>query len=675
MMTKTKYLILFFLVVATPLFAQKKQIADTSVSHYSWELINNFSQINRVEKDTLLTDFQINNPIFRSSISHTYLGAVGTAFLSNDFSQRLDEPEFIPTKVYFPYFFIPENTLYYNTKVPITRLYYSNGGSSENKEDILKAFHTQNITPDLNFGLDYYLISSKGQFKYTNVKMHAFKFFGSYTKPKYKLHFNYNLNRYTCGESGGVVDTVFQDAEYQFPKAVSTRLGGTGNPYYKANASNKVRYYDILVSQNLRLFRIGAKADSAKPKEQMSMAEPVLSHVIRYSRNAKIYSDADPVSPGFYPVVFINPLNTYDSVSQKKLTNTVQLEFKTLIKQKIQTGIYVSLTNELNWYNFYTPADTGFVYDPSDTTIQHQYFQYFMYNNGDTLFPVNENRFVTNTFVKGGIYGDFWKTISGRFNAMIYINGYKAGETRLDGVLTTKFRISQQDYLVKASAIVENKVANYLYNNYYSNHFIWENSFKPTLLTHLSGTFSGLSNNLELNGNYSLIRNLIYFNTLSQPDQYDQTISVLSLHLKKRFKFWKFYSLNEMIYQVTDNTNIISIPDFAYRNSTYFWHTFNFRSTGGKLEVMLGADLYYHTEFSSMAYMPSISQYYQQNEYKTGNFPVIDFFLNLRLKRVKFFCKLEHANSSWWDKNYFSTIHYPRGERMFKYGLSWSFFD
>ncbi len=653
----------------------QNDVSDTTISHYSWKLDNNFSRVVRTEHDTSLVDFQVYDPIYQESISNTYLGVIGTAYISNDFSRQLQEYPFFPAQAFSAYFYSPENAEYYNTKLPITRLYYSDGGSKENKENSLKVLHTQNINPNLNFGLNYYLISSRGQFKFTNVKNHAFRLFGSFTKPKYKAHFNYNLNRYQNGESGGIVDSIFKNSEYQFPKEVSTVFSGTGSPNYSADASNQIRYFDLMLSQNIRLFRVASKMDSTRSIDNGSMAEPVFGHVVRFYRYTKVYKHENPLENPFYPIAYINPEQTYDSVAKKTLTNTFQLEFKTLIRKKIQTGIFVHLKNELNWYNYNTPADENFVFDPADTSVIQQLFQYYIYTNGDTLFPVNEEQFVVNNYITGGIYGDFWKTISGAFTASLAFNGYKAGETKLNGMINTKFKVGKHDYLINGSLTIENRIPDYFYNYYYSNHFIWENSFQPVLLTHLSGSFQGLSNYIKLQGNYTLLRNVIYFNSVARPDQYDQTISVFSLHFKKRLKFWKFYSMNEMMYQVTDNPDIISIPEFAYRNASYFWHTFNFRSTGGQLEVMLGVELYYHTLYYSKAYMPALAQFYQQEEYKTGNFPVINFFLNLHLKRANFFGKVEHVNSDWWNKNYFSTVHYPKGERMFKFGISWSFFD
>jgi len=86
-------------------------------------------------------------------------------------------------------------------------------------------------------------------------------------------------------------------------------------------------------------------------------------------------------------------------------------------------------------------------------------------------------------------------------------------------------------------------------------------------------------------------------------------------------------------------------------------------------------NLYYNTKYYADAYNPALGVFHQQNEKKLGNYPYLDVFLNIKLKRTRFFLKYEHLNSGWIYKNYFSALHYPRNEGMFKAGISWTFYD
>ena len=87
---------------------------------------------------------------------------------------------------------------------------------------------------------------------------------------------------------------------------------------------------------------------------------------------------------------------------------------------------------------------------------------------------------------------------------------------------------------------------------------------------------------------------------------------------------------------------------------------------------MIGFDLFYNTSYYANAYMPSLAVFYQQQEKQLGNYPYFDVFLNIRLKRVRFFLKYEHLNSGWIEKNFFTALHYPKNQAILKI---WYFMD
>ena len=145
--------------------------------------------------------------------------------------------------------------------------------------------------------------------------------------------------------------------------------------------------------------------------------------------------------------------------------------------------------------------------------------------------------------------------------------------------------------------------------------------------------------------------------------------------LKKDFSFWKVKSSNRVAYQTVSNESVLSLPKLVLNSSTYLEHMFNFTSTGGKLLTMIGFDLHYNTKYYADAYMPPLSSFYQQRRKMLGNYPYLDVFLNVQLKKVRFFIEFEHVNTGWLDKNYFTVLHYPMNERNLKFGLSWTFYD
>jgi hypothetical protein len=168
---------------------------------------------------------------------------------------------------------------------------------------------------------------------------------------------------------------------------------------------------------------------------------------------------------------------------------------------------------------------------------------------------------------------------------------------------------------------------------------------------------------------------VIYLDDNAFPAQYHNALSVLVLSAAKQFDFWKISSINKLIYQKSENENVLDLPELAFYNSTYLTHLFNFKATGGKLLLMLGFDLFYNAKYYADAYMPALNSFYRQNVRQLGNYPFFDVFMNLQLKRFRFFVKVEHVNEGWLDENYFSAPQYPRNGRDLKFGLSWTFYD
>ena len=67
----------------------------------------------------------------------------------------------------------------------------------------------------------------------------------------------------------------------------------------------------------------------------------------------------------------------------------------------------------------------------------------------------------------------------------------------------------------------------------------------------------------------------------------------------------------------------------------------------------------------------------QEGESKTevGNYPLVNVYANFHLKHTRFFVMMSHINAGNGSKQYFYTPHYPLNNRIFRFGLSWNFFN
>ena len=83
----------------------------------------------------------------------------------------------------------------------------------------------------------------------------------------------------------------------------------------------------------------------------------------------------------------------------------------------------------------------------------------------------------------------------------------------------------------------------------------------------------------------------------------------------------------------------------------------------------------YFSKFYSSEYNPLISTFHVQNEIKIGGYPIIDFFLNAKIRQTRLFFIFEHINSSLTGNKYFSTPTNPYRDTSFRFGLNWNLFN
>ncbi len=639
--------------------------------------------------DTLLESFQLHNPVLRKYHSLTHTGSNASAYLPNIFFERREWDDLIFLNSYYDYFATYDNTLYFNTHTPFSELYYSQSWPSSNEETQLSAFHSQNVNPNFNIGFSLNFLKDLAHYKYENTSNKNFKFFSSYTGENYTNHATLNINRYVAGESGGVVDTSYFGGDWQSSKEIETIFSGesgSGNLQYVPNVTNTIRYLDGMMSHSLNLFTFG-HAGNDSTEASRAIAQPVLSHVFMFRRASKIFENADSDNNSYFDEVYTNNDATYDSISEFKFSNTLQLDFKTTINKNVLAGVFGNISHDYIKYNYYSKIDTSIVdYDYlnkiktnglSDDEIAEREEKYLNKGvpNYDTLLYIDKYKRINNIYISAGLYGKFWSNFESKFYGTVYLTGYKAGQTSLNGEVSSDMNIFKRSFNFNVEGALDNLVPSYQLTSYYSNNYIWENDFKNINRIYLSGKIATPSKRFELEGNYSLLSNYILMG-YNGPEAYSNPISVTSFSVKKEFIFWKIHSINKLWLQASENSSVIEVPGIVYFNSTYFDQTWLFKLTNGKLRTMLGVDINYNSAFNGYGYNPSVAQYYISNDtYSVGNYPYIDAWLDIRLKRARFYAKYEHVNSSDDNLNHYYAVNYPSKLGVFKVGLSWTFYN
>jgi hypothetical protein len=178
----------------------------------------------------------------------------------------------------------------------------------------------------------------------------------------------------------------------------------------------------------------------------------------------------------------------------------------------------------------------------------------------------------------------------------------------------------------------------------------------------------------KIKGGVENVKNYTYFNTQALPQQHGGSIQVISATLNQDFKLGVLHLDNEATWQQSSNETVLPLPDFSLYHNLYL----DFKLAKKVLSVQMGADVRYFTKYYAPAFMPATGQFYLQpddDRVEIGNYPVVNVYANLHLKRTRIYVMMYHVNSGMGTANYFYAPHYPINPRLLKFGLSWNFYD
>jgi hypothetical protein len=608
-----------------------------------WHLNNDFTEEVPIPFDTVFSLFHRFRIADRYSPINATLGNYGLPFYQIDFFDRITDPDKYLYTYYYPFIYHPGNAVFMTTQVPFTEMVWTYGAPRETSEQTFRVRHSQNINRYFNFGLIYDIIYDLGQYNYHRAEDKTFTFYSSYTGPKYKVYFASGINSIISYENGGIPDS--EDLGQTDTREIPVNLGSLN--VAKSILKNK----NILLVQRYTIGNRQVEDDSTSQGKKGFMGlSGTFSHILTWENNKRLYSDNSPLS-GFYDSIFISDRITFDTLYSRELTNTVRFDFTTDETRKFRLGGGVGLRNELFRYNQIIPTHDTIIADTAE------------WNK-------------INNAVVGRLYNNIGAKFSWDATGEIFLTGYRAGDFTLKGELIKNFEWEKGMAKWTVNGSIMNRQPSFWYSQWGGNHFEWSNKdLKKEFRIDLGTEFIYPARNAELKLNYAIINNYTDFNKYALPSQYEEALSVAALTASKEFKLWKFHLNADVILQKSSNSDILDLPLFAGRSAIFFEHLFRFKQTNGRLNTQLGVDVLYHTLYYPYSYMPATGRFYRQDQEKTGNYPFINVFLNLKLKRTRIFVMVDHLNSGFMGYNYNMIPSYPMNIRMLRYGLAWTFYN
>jgi len=624
-----------------------------------WQVGDQGSLISPAELDTTLWFYHNYLPFNQVSISSTFTGNNGGAYISNDFFKRTSNSDFYFARSFDAYLLNPSQIKYFNTTTPYSVLDYS---QSENRmthnETRFNVFHSQNINKKLNFGLIYNQTRSTGQYQNQENKFHSIGLLSSYLSDRFVSHSNIIFNRLQSQENGGL------DAEQSFADNETDDL----TTRITDDAINKISNNNLFTTNEYRVGKtIESETDTAGLVTETFIPRVGFIHQLEFSGNKRSFTmSADSID--FFTNNYINTGLTQDSVRFTRLTNIFQIKFYEAPDRKLTFGKRVYIGHDEIWLHASSQlADLGAHPFP---LIGSNFYQ---------LSPSLDNQFLTeklffskqaNTFIGGGIFrneGKFWQwEAKGR----IYLTGYRAGQTELNGFLNKPLRIGKDTTSLRIEGSLKTLIPEYFDLYFFSNNFIWKNNFSNINEMTIRASIHSQAYKTTVGANYSLTGNYIYNNTFALPEQASGELLVLSAYLNKDFDSKHWLIRSQLLIQKAGNDRYVHLPAFAG------FVSLNYRTVWSKvLYTQLGIDTRYNSAFYADAYEPATARFYLQSKQRIGGYPYIDLHANLKLKRTRFFFILMNAASGFAGDNYFVAPDYPYYRRTFRLGVAWSFYD
>ncbi len=613
---------------------RKVMVADTTidslrVTYFKGTLenqkLNNFNYI-----DTNTYNFQKFDPLYKHNRMYSTLSNIGHAAKNMVFSPTLTTGYFTKAQSFSHYMYHNNHVEYYQMVVPYTELNYV---MSSNREQNFNVVFTRNLFKGFSIGLDYALnFSPTNNSPYVNSGANDQRFYFTgqyYTKNKrYGVIANYLHNNLKVEENGGIkYDSVFTENLETDRRVIAVNL---------ESAENFLKQSGFFVEQYFNLLAPKPKNDSISRKIDPGN----ISYSFRYKRNRFQYSD-DGIDSTFYfnHSELLDTVSTFDSLTQ------------------------IVFENKIRWSNI------GYHDNPDDKIFyifaggKHLYIQ--------QVLPYDSVKSeLTQYSFFGGVAFNFGRSfhLSGDFS--YYFGNYNQGDFELNGNLMQYFGTRDRNigFLLFDVNLIS-RAPNWYYNNYQSNYYSWNYNLDKENYLILSGSYN--YKKLSAGVKFFTIGNYTYLNDSIRPAQLSKTETVMQFFTEGTIPLRKFGINTRIVYQTTSQPNFIRVPDFTGVIDLYFRSQI-FKKAG---TVQTGIQVTYFTEYYADAYMPALRLFHNQNEKVIGNYPYLDVYVTLMVKRARMFVSYSHFNSHFGNYNYFLAPNYPARDARLAFGVSWRFHD
>ena len=547
-----------------------------------------------------------------------------------------------------PYALTLADTRFMNTTKPFTELGYLVGSKAEQQISIL---HTQNISPDWNFVLQYRLINAPGTFNSQNSNHNNFRFNTDFTSKNQRYHAYLILmsNALQSAENGGIQDESFlvnPNPAYEDRFNIPTNLAATAfssRNFFNVKLITGNRYVD-------KHYLLRQQYDFGKKDSIVTD-----SSVVRYFLPKLRFENTTQLSKYSYQFLDVQASGSSDFYKDNySFTNVPDtVNYQTGLDVLKTDFSLIQFPDSKNPLQFIKAGASFLLYDP--TTL-----------NGAGRF--------TNTIAHGEYRN---RTKNKKWDMLLYgeffILGRDLGNYRV--------RANLQRSLGEKFGALElgfeniNRTPSDLFTSDLSFPVLRGTDYANENVTALTASlnFSKIKTRLSLE--YFLISNYTYFKGFQESDQYAPLFNFIRVGVNKETNLgrrWKWY-LDLFLQTVTGNAPI-HLP-LVYTRNRLAYEGKPFRN----LVISTGLDIRYYSPYFADNYSPVLGQFFYQTERKIAIRPDVAAYTNFRIRSFTSYVRVENLNTitqrygfGFKDNNLAAPL-YPNPGMVFRLGIFWNF--
>ncbi len=624
---------------------------------YSWKLLPPLGLHQPAEIDTLYTNYSLRFIPQTVSPAYAATGNYCAEGYNMIYFDRAPVSDFMFRDAISHWVPDEDKIRYYNTRIPMTLLGYSFGGGKENGQDDLSVVFSGNANKRLQIGamLDY--IYSKGMYANQAAKDFTWGLSGSYIGERFEAQvYGYHF-ALTALENGGITDDLYitDPAEVQGgqnsvqAKQIPTRLNA---------AQNRIQGSEIYFNGR---YKIGFYEDEqVNDTTVVEHLVPVTSiiYTLKYRDGRRRFKNNNATENlEFWDNTYFNPTLTNDLQSYWSLRNTVGVSLLEGFNKYAKAGLAAYATYEVRKYKMETAMA-----DPEQLAT----------GDAQLLTPLPDIN-----LPDGGSQNLMWigaqltkqqgHILNYDITGELGLVGEAAGEIKVDGGITTRIPLFGDTVNIAAKGKFTNLSAPWLMKHYISNHFVWDNNFSKTRTFRAGGEIYIPWTLTRFSAGVENIQNALYFDDQALPRQFGSSVQIFSATLRQDIHAGCFHWENRITYQTSSDKDVIPLPQLAVNSNMYV--TFRIAT----LRVQLGLDCDYFTRYKPVSFQPATMQFYNADGPWIGNYPFMNFYINCRLSKTRFYLMMSHVNQGLTGDNYFSMPHYPMNPRRLQLGLSIDF--